>query len=153
MLQKGRKSANKSAISLPGETDLAVFTGVTRRLEPPAHISEAERSVWLQVVNDQPASAFTESHFPLLEMYSRHVVISRKLAEQLAAVTDADLASSHGFWRFGQLTKMHERECRAASAFATRLRITRQSIDQTTLARVAAKHQASNQAKKPWETM
>jgi len=92
------------------------------RLAPPVHLPDAERDVWLQVVNDQPASSFTETHAPMLELYCRHVVLSRILA--------------------------HERESRAASSAATRLRITRQAIDQQTVARAIVN---APKAKKPWE--
>lgn len=118
------------------------------RLAPPAHLPAAERAIWLEVVNDQPAGAFTQVHGPLLEMYCRHVVQARLLAEELHAFDPAWLADEDGFKRYDRLLVMHERECRAASSLATRLRITRQSIDDKTLARAMGREPT---AKKPWE--
>jgi hypothetical protein len=122
--------------------------GVSVRLAPPAHISDAERSVWLQAVNDQPAEAFTEVHAPLLEMYCRHVVQSRILAEELAGFERAWLADDEGLKRYDRLLAMSEREGRAASSLATRLRITRQAIHQLTSARQIAN---APRGSKPWE--
>lgn len=118
-----------------------------RRLEAPAHLSDAEREVWLQVVNDQPADAFTPTHMPLLELYCRHVVQARVVADQIAAFEPAWLANDGGLQRYDKLLAMNEREGRAASSLATRLRITRQAIDQQTVARALVK----DVKRKPWE--
>ena len=71
--------ARKSAASLEVATRPAI--GVAARQAPPLHISDAERAVWLQLVNDQPADAFTDAHLPHLELYCRHVVQARVLAD------------------------------------------------------------------------
>ena len=118
------------------------------RLEAPVHISDAERSVWLQVVNDQPAAAFTATHVPLLELYCRHIVQARVIADELGSFDRAWMADDEGLKRYDRLLGMAEREGRAASSLATRLRITRQALDHATVAR-----QVVGQAKtrKPWE--
>lgn len=143
MAQRGRKSAS-SAVAL------ALNTAVTtaHRLTAPKHLSDAEQSVWLEVVNDQPASAFTATHAPLLEMYCRHVVQSRVLADEVSNFSRAWLADKDGLERFDKLLKMAERETRAASSLATRLRITRQAVDQQTIARAQIN---APKGKKPWE--
>ena len=128
---------------------LAASVTYVNRLAPAAHISEAERSVWLELVNDQPAEAFTATHSPLLELYCRHVVQARVIADELANFDRAWMADDEGLKRYDRLLAMAERESRAASSFATRLRITRQAIDQQTVARTL-KGPASRQ-KKPWE--
>jgi hypothetical protein len=51
---------------------------------------------------------------------------------------------------FDRLLAMAERESRAASSLATRLRITRQAIDQQTVARMTVNGK-SKAGKKPWE--
>ena len=53
----------------------------TERLAAPVHICDAEMAVWMQVVNDQPADAFRATHAPLLELYCRHIVNARVIAE------------------------------------------------------------------------
>jgi len=136
-----RKSAASLAVARPAP-------GVAVRLQAPLHISEAEASVWAQAVNDQPADAFTDVHAPLLELYCRHVVQSRILADELAHFERAWLADDEGLKRYDRLLAMSEREGRAASSLATRLRITRQAVHQLTTARQIANAPKST---KPWE--
>lgn len=136
----------KSAASL--EVVAPVGLAVSVRLDPPGHISEAERAVWLQVVNDQPAAAFSDTHAPLLELYCRHVVNARVIADEVAQFERAWLADSEGLKRYDRLLGMAEREGRAASSLATRLRITRQAIP-----KMGAARQLENEprSRKPWE--
>lgn len=138
--------SRKSAASL----EVASVASVSRacRLLAPVHLSDAERGVWAQVVNDQPADAFTDTHAPLLELYCRHVVQSRVLADEIANFDRAWLADDEGLKRYDRLLGMAEREGRAASSLATRLRITRQSIDQQTIARKLVN---APRGAKPWE--
>ena len=140
------KRGRKSAASL--EVATVALPGVSKRLVAPLHMSEAERSVWVEVVNDQPAEAFTPTHAPMLEMYARHVVQARILAEEVSNFDRTWLADDEGLERYDKLLKMAERETRAASSLATRLRITRQAIDQQTVARKLVSH---SKARKPWE--
>jgi len=140
---RGRKSAaSLAAVALQAP---AVSS---QRLAAPTHLSDAEQSVWAQVVNDQPASAFTDTYAPLLELYCRHVVHSRILADELANFDRAWLADEEGLKRYDRLLAMNEREGRAASSLATRLRITRQAIDQQTVARSQIN---APKGRKPWE--
>lgn len=136
----------KSAASL--EVAVRPAPGVAVRLEAPLHISEAERSVWVQVVNDQPADAFMVTHAPLLELYCRHVVNARVIADEVANFQREWLADDAGLKRYDRLLAMAEREGRAASSLATRLRITRQSVHEVTAGRRLA---AAKQTRKPWE--
>lgn len=136
-----RKSAASLEVARPA-------IGVSERLSPPLHLSEAERSVWLQCVNDQPADAFTQVHAPLLELYCRHVVNARVIADEVAQFNRAWLADDDGLKRFDRLLAMAEREGRAASSLATRLRITRQALDHATVARKVV---AMPRTSKPWE--
>lgn len=122
--------------------------GVSKRLVAPAHISDAERVVWMEVVNDQPAAAFTATHLPLLELYCRHVVQARVIADELTNFDRAWMADDEGLKRYDRLLAMNEREGRAASSLATRLRITRQAVDQQTVARAMVK---DVKRRKPWE--
>lgn len=143
--QRGRKSALKSTALTAADFAKTV---TSKRLAPTGGLSEAEKAVWLEVVNDQPANAFTITHAPMLEMYCRHVVRSRVLAiliDQLGP--EALIVDPKGYDLY---LKMAERESRAASSFATRLRITRQAVDQQTIARALINGSPAT-AKKPWE--
>lgn len=142
MAKRGRQSA--ASITMGRGIGLST----ENRLQAPFSLSDAEIAVWNEVVNDQPASAFTATHAPILEMYCRHVVNNRILADELINFDRSWLADDEGLKRYDKLLAMSERESRAASSLATRLRITRQAIDQQTVAR-----SLNNQArtKKPWE--
>jgi hypothetical protein len=143
MKQRGRKSADSVALTAISAV------GSVQRLQAPAHVSEAERAVWLEVVNDQPAEAFSATHSPLLELYCRHVTNARVLAEELTNFDRAWMADDEGLKRFDRLLAMSERESRAASSLATRLRITRQAVEHpTTVGRALANQPKS---RKPWE--
>lgn len=143
MATRGRKSAASVSVAT-----LAPPITATKRLPPPMHVSEAERCVWVEVVNDQPAAAFTPTHSPILEMYCRHVVQARILSDEVSNFERSWLADDEGLNRFDKLLKMAERETRAASSLATRLRITRQAIDQQTVARAVT---SQSKSRKPWE--
>jgi hypothetical protein len=142
MAQRGKQST--------AATEVIAYApiGTATRLEAPAHISDAERAVWVELVNDQPASAFTPTHGPLIEQYCRHVVQARLLADEILNFDRAWLADDAGLRRYDRLLAMAEREGRAASSLATRLRITRQAIDQQTVARALMN---KPKARKPWE--
>ncbi|MDR8396987.1 hypothetical protein NE850_11615 [Paraburkholderia sp. USG1] len=143
MAQRGRKST----ASL-GTTVIAPIAA-EQRLAPPLHMSDGERAVWLEVVNDQPASAFTATHAPLLEMYCRHVTNARVIADEVLNFDRAWLADDEGLKRYERLLAMAERESRAASSLATRLRITRQAVEHpATVGRAMANQK---KARKPWE--
>ncbi len=119
------------------------------RLRAPVTLTDAEREVWLQTVEDQPADAFSAVHAPLLEMYCRHVVQARLLADEILNFDRKWLADDDGLKRYDRLLAMQEREGRAASSLATRLRITRQATTHPTTVGRANANKA--RARKPWE--
>jgi hypothetical protein len=142
MKQRGKKS-EASIVSLKAN----VLTS-NSRIVAPAQLTDAEVAVWNEVVADQPATAFSATHIPLLEMYCRHVVQGRILADEILNFDRSWLADDDGLKRYDRLLGMQERETRAASSLATRMRITRQALHPET---------ASNEVKrniktrKPWE--
>ncbi len=144
MAQRGRKSAASLEVAA-----LVAPVQSGSRLLAPAILSDAEQSVWAQLVNDQPADAFTPTHVPLLTQYCRHVIQAQLLADEIAAFDRAWLADEDGLKRYKMLTDMQERESRAMSSLATRLRITRQAVvDPKTAGR--ASRNVGRKAK-PWE--
>jgi hypothetical protein len=99
-------------------------------------------------VNDQPAGAFTPTHGPLLELYCRHITNARVLADELANFNRAWIADEEGLKRYDRLLAMAERESRAASSLATRLRITRQAVEHPA---TVGRSIAGQVTRKPWE--
>lgn len=139
---RGRKSA----------ASLAVASGIAarvKRLAPPVNLTEIERALWLGVVNDQPAESFTATHAPLLVAYVQHIARGLVLADRINDMQPHDLGDPEALDYYDKLLKMAERESRAASSLATRLRITRQAIDQQTVARKLVN---APKGRKPWET-
>lgn len=144
MAQRGRKSSASKEVAA-----LVAPISSESRLMPPAHLNDAVREEWLRVVNDQPAGAFTPTHAPLLEMYCKHVVKARMIDNEIEAFESAWLTDDDGLRRLDKLTAIAERESRAASSLATRLRITRQAVEHPTTVGRSLKNQAK--ARKPWE--
>lgn len=143
MATRGRKSL----VSLTTQ----INAGAVKRISPPKSLNDAELSVWHQVVDDQPASAFTATHAPLLEMYCRHVVNGRVIGDELLNFDRSWLADDTGLKRYDTLLRIAERESRAASSLATRLRITRQAVDHpATAARAISNNSKFN---KPWDPL
>lgn len=143
MAQRGRKPA--ASLALVGKVAPIVKD---TRLAPPKHLLALDKQVWLEVINDQPANAFTPTHAPLLEMYCRHISQARVLSEQVLNFNPDWLTTDDGLKRYDKLLGMVERETRAASSLATRLRITRQAVDQQTIARGLNN---KTTAARPWE--
>ena len=115
MATRGRKSS--ASLAVQNKPDI----GIAKRLSPTATMSDAEMSVWVEVVNDQPAGAFIETHAPLLEMYCRHVVNNRIIAGELVNLDQAWLAADEGLKRYDTLLRIAERESRAASLFSDKI--------------------------------
>lgn len=141
MQQRGRKKQGDVV-----EADLSILS--TDRVIPPATLTDAEINVWDEVVNDHPADFFTSTHKSLLTMYCRHVVRSQILDQEILSFDMAWLADGDGLDRYDKLLKMAERETRAASSLATRLRITKQALDQQT---AALSKSRQKKTVKPWE--
>ena len=142
MKQRGQKS-EASIVSLKAN----VLTA-NQRVVAPAHLTDAEVQVWNELVADQPATAFSETHIPMIEMYCRHVVNGRVLADEILNFDRSWLADDDGLKRYDRLLGMAERESRAAHAIARGLRLTRQSLHNETVANEVKNH---NKSRKPWE--
>ena len=144
MAQRGRKSA--ASLAVAAQVAPVISTG---RLMPSAHLSAAEQSVWARMIGDHPASAFTEMHRDLLDLYCQHVTQAQVLADEIQAFDRAWLADDDGLKRYDRLLAMREREVRSASSLATRLRITRQATaDPKTVGRA---NSSLGRSRKPWE--
>jgi hypothetical protein len=96
-----------------------------RRAQPLAELNDEQKQEWLAIVNRMPADWFPRESHACLAQYCRHVVAARRVA-QLIAVTEAD-SENFSVAEYDRLLKMQEREGRALSALATRMRLTQQS--------------------------
>lgn len=104
---------------------------VARALEPvarpdaPYDLTDEESDEWWAVVNRLPADWFPRETHALLAAYCRHVVGIRRISE-LIRNTEAN-SQDFDLGDYDKLLKMRERESRAASSLATRMRITQQT--------------------------
>lgn len=131
---RGRVSAAALAVQAPEQVEKV------QRPDAPYDLTDEQTEEWWAVVNRLPADWFPRETHALLSQYCRHVVAARRLAQLVAAEEAGELELD----RYDQLLRMQEREGRALSSLATRLRITQQAT-------LSAKAKKPMQVRKPWE--
>ena len=118
MAKRGRASA----------ADLQVLPSAqietVERPDAPYDLTEEQSAEWWAVGNRVPAEWFPRETHGLLAQYCRHVVTARRVAEMIEAA-QADKETSLD--DLDKLYKMQEREGRALSSLATRMRISQQA--------------------------
>lgn len=136
MESRGRKSA----------AELAVVTAdglaAIRRPDPPPDLTDEQAHEWRSIVNRLPAEWFPRETHGMLAQYCRHVVAARRIAQLIA---EFERREDFSIEEYDRLLKMQEREGRAISSLATRMRISQQS----TLDR--EKKKPLKPTKKPWD--
>ena len=131
---RGRKSA--AALSVAVGTIEAVS-----RPDAPYDLTDEESAEWWAVVSSLPADWFPRHTHGELANYCRHTIRGRRVGQLIA---DAEKQEEIDVGQLDQLYKMAERESRAASSLATRLRLTQQ----TTYDKSKKK---ATQVSRPWE--
>ena len=136
---RGRKSAAElSALTvLPGQ-----------RPEPPSELTDEQAAEWRAVVARMPTDWFPRETHQLLAQFCRHAVMARTLADKIAELDPKLLAHPEQVKHLDRLTRIAEREGRAMSALATRMRLTQQARYRAETAATAA---AKTNERKPWE--
>jgi hypothetical protein len=141
MAQRGRKSA----------ASLAIVTPIAdHRPAPPEGMTAEQAAEWTAIVRRLPVGYFPRECHGLLAAYVKHLATFRLLSESIDAFQGAWLADDDGLKRYGDLLALREREGRAMSSLATRLRITPQSRYHPRTAGVAAADAGTGRPK-PWE--
>lgn len=131
---RGRKSAASLEVAAVGAVE------AVQRPDAPYDLTDEQSEEWWAVVNRLPADWFPRETHALLAQYCRHVIAARRVSQLVAACeaeADLDLA------RYDALLRMQEREGRALSSLATRLRITQQAT-------VSPKARKPGMVRKPW---
>lgn len=113
-----------------------------QRPDAPYDLTDEQSEEWWAVVNRLPADWFPRETHGILAQYCRHVVAARRIA-QLVSAEESD--EQLDLDRYDQLLRMQEREGRALSSLATRLRITQQAT-------VSAKTKKPSAVKRPWQS-
>lgn len=135
-----KKRGRQSAASL----EIAVHSVVEtiQRPDAPYDLTDEQATEWWAVVNRMPADWFPRETHGMLAQYCRHVVAARRVAQLIAK---AEKAKALDVGEYDQLLKMQEREGRAISSLATRMRISHQATVRAEQAR------KPKQVEKPWE--
>jgi hypothetical protein len=130
---------------------LAVVAPITdARPSPPEGLTEEQSKEWLAVTRRLPHDYFPRECHRLLEAYVRHASAFRILSESVDAFRPEWMADPEGLLRYDKLLAMREREGRALSSLATRLRISPQSRWSHAKAQ-AASTKLPAQGMPPWE--
>lgn len=112
------------------------------RPAPPAELTDEQATVWMTIVNSLPAEWFRPETHELLASYCRHAIAARRVANLIEAF-ESEEADAVDVEHYDRLLKMQEREGRAMSSLATRMRMSQQST-------YDKKVQKPKGAKKPW---
>ena len=137
MKQRGRTSAAALEVAAP----------VTREDRPdaPYDLTDEQAEEWWAIVNRMPADWFSRETHGMLAQYCRHVMAARRVAQLVA---DHESGSGDGEFdveTYDRLLKMQEREGRAISSLATRMRISQQATYDKSKAK-------PKQVKRPWQS-
>lgn len=137
MNKRGRKSA--AELEVAGSVSLV---DTIERPDAPYDLTDEQTDEWWAVVNRMPAEWFPRETHGMLAQYCRHVVAARRVAQLVAG---AEKAKEIDLDAYDKLLKMQEREGRAISSLATRMRISQQATVRAEQAR------KPRQVAKPWE--
>lgn len=138
MAKRGRPSA--AALELPRAPSVIE---TVERPDAPYDLTDEQSEEWWAIVNRLPADWFPRETHSMLAQYCRHVVSARRVAK---LIEDAEKGETIDVDMLDKLYKMQEREGRAISSLATRMRITQQAT---------STHRADKGKKgvrKPWES-
>ena len=116
MKRRGRKPGAELALASP--------VVEMQRPDAPYDLTDEQSEEWWAVVNRMPADWFPRETHGLLAQYCRHVVAARRVAQLVSA---AEKSKKLDVENYDRLLKMQEREGRAISSLATRMRISQQA--------------------------
>lgn len=152
---RGRNSGADLAVVQSGE--LSALVG---RPEPLPELTPEQAEEWRSVVNRLPADWFPRETWAMLAQYCRHVVSANRIAQMIRTIEvgpqhaggnvvnlRGDDEDDEGFCLkdYDKLLAMQEREGRALSSLATRMRLTQQATYHP------EKSKGKGGMKKPWE--
>lgn len=135
MGHRGRKSSASLTVVKPGD-----IVSVHRPL-PPEDLNPEQAIEWQAIVDRMPADWFPRETHGLLAQYCRHVTASKLIASLIEGVISKETLDIK---KYDRLLRMQEREGRAISSLATRMRISQHS-------QYDKKKGKGTSAKRPWE--
>jgi hypothetical protein len=136
------------------ETPRVVVNVKDHRPLPPEGLTNEQREEWLAITRRLPGDYFPRECHGLLVAYIKHLTTFRLLSHEVDRFADhlEWTDEQEGLARYEKWLAMREREGRALSSLATRLRISPQSrYAHRTAAGMAAKEPPQGPRRKPWE--
>jgi len=115
-----RGPQSSASLSVISSTGIEAY----ERPRPPADLNFEAAQEWTAIVNRLPADWFGRETEALLAQYCRHTIAAKRVAaliDQAEADHECDLKD------YDRLLKMQEREGRALTSLATKMRISQQS--------------------------
>jgi hypothetical protein len=142
MAQRGRKSAaSLSAVTaIPGQ-----------RVLPPRELTEEQAEEWRAIVATKPAEWFNRDSQALLVDLCRHIVIARRVAEQIDSFPADHLPTEEGLTRYKKLGAMADRHSRVISVLASKMRLAPSSRYDAKTANTAASRADASGSSRPWD--
>ena len=138
MGERGRKSGASLAVRSPSPIE------TVQRPDPPDELTEEQSRVWYAVTESLPADWFGRETHEMLAQYCRHTVAARRVAQIISHMEKSD-DDAFDVENYDRLLKMQEREGRALSSLATRMRMTQQATYDP------KKGKGKGAVRKPWE--
>lgn len=135
MKTRGRTSAAALAVTTVGKIETVA------RPDAPYDLTDEQSDEWWAIVNRMPADWFPRETHGMLSQYCRHVVSARRVAQLIEQAMQAEAFDVDAY---NQLLIMQEREGRALSSLATRMRLSQQTTYDKSKKKPAS-------GKKPWE--
>lgn len=137
-MKRGRKSA---------EDQLAVVPISGARMDPPAHLSDAEASEWREIVNSLPAAYFRPSDVPLLAAYCTASAIYKQ-ARHHVDEKGLVLIDERGRMTANPASQILTNQASSMAQLAVKLRLCPSA--RYTPKSAATKTASSGTGKKPW---
>src|SRR5262245_27000129 len=122
-----------------------------KRPAPPEGLTPEQAEIWRATAASGPEGVFgTAAARAVLVDYCRHRATANTISAVIDAIKPATIKTADGVKRYRELLKTRDTECRAASAAATKLRITNQSRYTPGAANTQSK-KAVKAAALPWD--
>ena len=134
---RGKKPQAALSVVKPGTVS------AVERPAAPSELTDEQAAEWESIVDRMPADWFPRETHGMLAQYCRHVVAARRVAQMIVSLEKGELDTIDWIGDFDKLLKMQEREGRAMSSLATRMRISQQ-------AQYSHKKKTGTGAKKPF---
>ncbi len=145
MARRGRKSGAEIATAPPADLQAA-------REHPPAPegMTTPERLIWNRVSGAMPAGWFKREHIDLLRAFCQHAARSDRFNQMASAIDPQEIGERIELTDLDRISKMAERESRAALALARTMRITHQAQIRPESA-ATKRDSVPADEKRPWE--